>query len=144
MITPVLRHTVWTVPSDLAEVRPSANRLLAFFGELVLSESHRFDIRLCFEESIINAMKYGNGLKREVTVTVEAAYNDQEIFIAVEDHGPGFDPSRVKDPTEAGNIEAFSGRGVYLIRHLMDRVDYNPKGNRIEMVKVHKKPARVA
>ena len=143
MIPTPKRSEEWGVPSSLTEVRPAADRVLKFFSQLNLSEAALFDIRLCFEESIINGIKYGNREKREIPVKVQIAYNDREIFIAVEDRGEGFNPDKIKDPTCAAGIEAFSGRGVYLIRHLMDRVSYVGKGNRVEMVKVYKKHVSV-
>jgi serine/threonine-protein kinase RsbW len=143
MITGVLKRSAFDMPSAIPEVRPATERVLAFLAPLGLDASVLFDVRLCLEESLINAVKYGNREKREVPVRVEAAYSDREIFLAVEDRGPGFDPARVQDPTDGGNLEAQSGRGVFLIRHLMDRVEYNARGNRVEMVKVYKKHARV-
>lgn len=139
MIRGAIREEKWNVPSELAEVRPTAEKLLKFLAPLPLSESERFDIRLCFEESLINAVKYGNREKREIPVLVEIAYNDKEIFIAVEDRGKGFDPACVRDPTQGENLGAFGGRGIYLIKHLMDEVAYKGCGNRLEMTKFYKK-----
>ena len=143
MISPVTRSQSWEVPSSLTEVRAAADRVLELLKPTRLSDSDFFDVRLCLEESLINAIKYGNREKREIPVKLEIAYNDKEIFIAVEDRGSGFDPGTIQDPTEGKGLEAFSGRGVYLIRNLMDRVEYKGKGNRVEMVKVYKKHARV-
>ncbi len=143
MIHPVTRSRSVEIQSSLAEVRPSTDAVLEFLRPLRLSDADFFDIRLCLEESLINAIKYGNREKREIPVKLEIAYNDKEIFMAVEDQGSGFDPGAIQDPTEGKGLEAFSGRGVYLIRNLMDRVDYNRKGNRVEMVKVYRKHARV-
>ncbi len=139
MIANPRRKDEWQVPSSLTEVRGATERLLKFLQELKLPESDCFDIRLCFEESLINGIKYGNREKREIPVLVQIAYNDKEFFLAVEDRGEGFNPDSVKNPTEAENMERFCGRGVYLIRHLMDRVSYVGKGNRVEMIKVFKK-----
>lgn len=138
MISGVLKKDEFEVPSALAEVRPAADRFLKFLGQVQLEETDLFDLRLCFEESLINAIKYGNRQKREVPVKLEAAYNDREIYLAVEDQGNGFNPGSLKDPTEDDNLETTAGRGIYLIQHLMDRVEFNSKGNRIEMTKIYK------
>ena len=142
MIPGAVRNQKWDVPSVLAEVRPTTDKVMGFLGPLNLAESELFDWRLCLEESLINAIKYGNRQKREIPVKVEIAYNDKEIFLAIEDQGEGFDPDAVRDPTGEQGLEAFSGRGVYLVRHLMDRVEYKGRGNRVEMVKSYKR-ARV-
>ena len=55
--------------------------------------------------------------------------------MVVEDQGPGFDPGCLPDPTDLSNLEKPSGRGLMLIRTFMDEVDFNPRGNRIRMVK---------
>jgi serine/threonine-protein kinase RsbW len=39
----------------------------------------------------------------------------------------------VPDPTTPENIEALNGRGIYLMSHLADRIEYNKKGNSVTM-----------
>ncbi len=53
----------------------------------------------------------------------------------VQDEGPGFDPSRLSDPTLPGSVAQTHGRGLYLIRSLMDEVTFNESGNVVTMVK---------
>ena len=53
----------------------------------------------------------------------------------MEDEGSGFDPEKVPDPTVEENMLKYGGRGVYLIKRLMDEVEYNDRGNRVKMVK---------
>jgi len=137
MIADVVNKTCFDVPSVIPEVHPASARFLGFLKDLSLNKSCEFDLRLCFEEALINAVKYGNKEQREKRISVELAYNNTEIFVAIEDQGEGFDPASVSDPTTKSHLEEFSGRGLYLIRHLMDKVQHNEKGNRIEMVKVY-------
>ncbi len=58
----------------------------------------------------------------------------QATFV-VRDEGPGFDTSKLPDPTNPDNLEKASGRGVLLIRTFMDEVLYNAAGNQLTMVK---------
>ncbi len=125
----------WRVPSDLAAVRKASAQALAFFKPLGLSDAYRFDIRLCFEEALINSMKHGNGLKKSVPVDIEAGYDDKKIWLRFEDHGNGFNVSSIKDCTQDDGLLKGGGRGVYLVHQLMDEVKYNAKGNVITMVK---------
>ncbi|MBV8077326.1 MAG: ATP-binding protein [Planctomycetaceae bacterium] len=53
----------------------------------------------------------------------------------IRDEGPGFDPSLLPDPTAPANLERASGRGLLLIRALMDEVAFNAAGNQITMTK---------
>jgi serine/threonine-protein kinase RsbW len=64
---------------------------------------------------------------------VEYSVNDERVRVAVEDHGPGFSPDTVPDPTLDENLEAPSGRGLVLMRAYMTRIWHNETGNRVEM-----------
>lgn len=127
------------VSSSLDEIPQATGRVFGFLNDLNLDDSDRFDLRLSFEEILINAMKHGNGYRKEVPVNVTVSYDDAEIKISVQDQGNGFKIERLKDPTIDENIEAFSGRGVYLVKHLMDRLEYGPKGNFVEITKRRKR-----
>jgi serine/threonine-protein kinase RsbW len=123
------------LPSDLTEVQGASAKALDFLGPLGLSDASRFDIRLCLEEALINAMKYGNRLRKELKVRLEVEYDDDQIRLTVEDQGEGFDPTNVADCTNQDNLLRGHGRGVYLIHQLMDSVKYNSKGNCLIMSK---------
>ena len=71
----------------------------------------------------------------ERKVLVDAHLNRDEVRIMIRDEGPGFDPSRLPDPTVPENIGKISGRGLLLIRTFMDDVRFNDTGNEIVLVK---------
>jgi serine/threonine-protein kinase RsbW len=97
-------------------------------------KASRFAIRLSLDEAITNAFKHGHRqLPQELPITIEYAVRPDEVYLAIEDQGPGFDPSLIADPTTEENIERLSGRGVILIRAYMSDVRFSPRGNRIEM-----------
>lgn len=123
------------VSSDLSKVQETSSDVLGFLKPAGLSESALYDIRLCLEEALINAMKYGNGLDRSKPVRLDVEFDKRQVRVSVEDEGPGFSPRKLADCTRDDNLLKGSGRGVHLIRHLMDRVEYNEKGNRVMMVK---------
>ena len=123
------------VPSALSEVQKTSEAVLSFLKPLALSEADLFDIRLCLEEALINAMKYGNKLKEDLPVRLAVECGKGEIRIRIEDQGEGFKPKNLKSCTEDENLLKNSGRGVYLIHQLMDKVVYSSKGNSLLMVK---------
>ncbi len=108
---------------------------MSFFKPLGLSDAYRFDIRLCLEEALINAMKYGNCLKKEIPVSLEAGFNEKKIWLNLEDRGKGFKAANLSDCTHQDNLFKGGGRGIYLIYQLMDSVQFNAKGNSIRMEK---------
>ncbi len=125
----------YRLPSDLSEVHKASEKVLEFLKPLRLSEASQFDVRLCLEEALINAMKYGNRFKKELEVRLAVEFDPTQLRLTVEDQGPGFDIRGLKDCTEKENLLRTHGRGVYLIHQLMDRVQYNTKGNGVVMTK---------
>ena len=131
--------TKFQVASDLGNIQKVSTDVLSFLEPLSLSSDIRFDIRLCLEEALINAMKYGNALRKELSVDLEVETSPGQIRILVEDRGNGFDIKKIKDCTEEENLLRSGGRGVHLMHHLMDEVKYNEKGNQVLLVKRLKK-----
>ncbi|HNX91206.1 MAG TPA: ATP-binding protein [Candidatus Omnitrophota bacterium] len=104
-----------------------------------INEGLLFDIQISFEEALRNAMVHGNKSRDDKKVKIDTEIRDDEVIISVEDEGDGFDPSRLPDPTQGDNILREGGRGVYLIKHLMDNVKFELGGRRIVMSKKLKK-----
>jgi serine/threonine-protein kinase RsbW len=123
------------LPSDLSQVQKASAEVLDFLKPLALSEGVQFDVRLCLEEALINAMKYGNKLVASVPVRLEVEYDGDVVRLTVEDQGEGFDVKSLADCTQNENLLRNRGRGVYLIHQLMDEVRYNSKGNCLVMSK---------
>ncbi|RMH25501.1 MAG: ATP-binding protein [Planctomycetota bacterium] len=96
-----------------------------------------FAIRLALEEAITNAFVHGNQKAppdAEDTVIVEYRVDDAAVDVAVEDHGPGFNPDALPDPTSEENLAKPSGRGVMLMRAYMSEVFFNQPGNRVRLI----------
>jgi CheY-like chemotaxis protein/anti-sigma regulatory factor (Ser/Thr protein kinase) len=66
-------------------------------------------------------------------VRVHARLDGQRGRFVIRDEGPGFDVSKLPDPTDPENLLKLSGRGVLLIRTFMDEVTYNESGNELSM-----------
>jgi len=94
-----------------------------------------FDIKLCIEEAVRNAIVHGNKSQKDLHVDISYNIDDNKIKISVEDQGKGFHVEAVPDPTDEQNLYKESGRGVYIIHRLMENVTYNEKGNRVIMEK---------
>ena len=99
------------VISDLANVQKTSEQVLSFLKPLSLSEAAVFDIRLCLEEALINAMKYGNALRQDLEVELEVEGSPEEVRITVQDQGPGFDVKQLEDCTQEKNLFRNHGRG---------------------------------
>jgi serine/threonine-protein kinase RsbW len=94
----------------------------------------RLNFRVGLTEALSNAMLYGNGMDPEKRVRVEISFRDREITARITDEGSGFDPDAVPDPTAPQNITRSGGRGLFLMRKLLDDVSYNEAGNSVTLV----------
>jgi anti-sigma regulatory factor (Ser/Thr protein kinase) len=85
-------------------------------------------------EALSNAAVHGNRLEpaRSVLVTVRVEPR-QGAVVQVTDSGPGFDVSSLGDPTDPDHLLHPRGRGVFLMRRLVDGVEYNREGNRVRL-----------
>lgn len=120
------------VPSDLGYVGPAVELIADRFRSGILSPRRvRFNLRVALAEAIANAIAYGNrhDASRHVRVRVEAGRD--AVRIHVSDEGDGFDPATVPDPTLPGRLEREDGRGLFVLRHIVDHVDFNEKGNSV-------------
>jgi len=89
-----------------------------------LDEDALHCVNVAVRESVINAVKHGNGNDRQKRVIVEFRSGGQdgsaELTILVRDEGPGFDPSALADPLSPDNILKPDGRGVFLLHAISD------------------------
>lgn len=129
---------IMKVPSEIKSIRRVSSKILNSLSPYELNKDTLFDIRLCAEEAVRNAIVHGSGLRKGSRVSVHYWVDKDKLHIEIEDEGAGFDFNTVPDPTENSNIIKRSGRGVYLIKKLMDRVSFNEKGNKIKMEKALK------
>jgi serine/threonine-protein kinase RsbW len=120
------------VPSDLAVVGDAVELVASHLPAGTLSPRRiRFNFRTALAEALGNAIRYGTGEDPDRVVRVRVELGRDVVRIYVVDDGDGFDPNGLPDPTHPNNIEREFGRGLFVIRHLVDDVAFNEKGNGI-------------
>ena len=150
----VLNNEKGHIPSLVNLLVENCNR----FG--LLDDRDRMRIQVALEEALLNSVVHGNlevsSRLRELEgdlfeqaiaerkviepyrsrrVTLIANYTYDEARFTIRDEGPGFDVTKVRNPTEDDAIALASGRGILLMRSFMDEVEYSNKGNEVSMVK---------
>jgi serine/threonine-protein kinase RsbW len=126
---------VLELPNDLRAIEHSVNYLTDKAREVGFDNDRlRLNFRVGLTEALANAMLYGNSRDPQKSVRVVACLTSHEIRVQVTDEGRGFDPDTVLDPTLPANRFRPGGRGIFLIRQLMDRVEFNDRGNSITMI----------
>ncbi|HET9253446.1 MAG TPA: SpoIIE family protein phosphatase [Candidatus Eisenbacteria bacterium] len=99
-------------------------------------------LQIAVIEAGTNAVQHGNVFSDHKSVQIEFVVTPGEIAVQVDDYGEGFDPSRVPDPTEGEHLLDLHGRGLFLMRSLMDDVSFetrDDKGTRVRLRKARAK-----
>lgn len=89
---------------------------------------------LAVVEGVNNAIVHGNKLEKEKIVILKYKITDDKIEFIIKDSGEGFDYRNLPDPTKPENIEKTHGRGIFLMKHLSDELEFNEKGNEVRIV----------
>ncbi|QEM68390.1 ATP-binding protein [Geobacter sp. FeAm09] len=134
---------------DIEIVVPNQTRYLSMIGKIgenVVRELDRFTgdrealahhLNVVLTEAMVNAIKHANAADPSKEVLIRISASDQEICIKVYDSGQGFDLTSVPDPDFEVDQLGEKGRGIFIIRSLMDSVEYKRTngGNVLEMKK---------
>lgn len=124
-----------TIPSDTSAGQELQEKIIGILEQLEYPSRDVFGMRLALEEALVNAIKHGNRFDKEKQVRVECRITRELIFIEIEDEGAGFKLEEVPDPTEDDNLERPCGRGIMLMRHFLDKVEYSDRGNKVTLEK---------
>ena len=120
-----------TLPRDFAHIRAVSGRVNRFLLRHGCGEETRADFELALVEACNNAIKHSPGCEEREAVIIELSIGRAEIELRIIDHGPGFAwPGTIELP----NPDHENGRGLYLIRRLMDSVQYERGDGRNALV----------
>jgi serine/threonine-protein kinase RsbW len=124
------------IPSTLAALEGVVERLVALARDVKCDDRHLERVELALREALANAIIHGNQQDPEKKVVVRCfCQPDRGMLLVVEDEGAGFDPSDVPNPTQAECLLETHGRGLFLMRRMMDGVRISRRGTRIIMLK---------
>ncbi len=121
------------IESEVGNLRIVENAIDEATAVIGISQDNYGKIMVSAMEAVNNAILHGNHLDPQKIVDIEISYNCDQLNITVTDEGPGFRPEKVPDPTTPENIEALNGRGIYLMSHLADKIEYSERGNSVTM-----------
>lgn len=124
------------MPANSEAIAAVVDNISETLGRLEVPEQKRFEIALAVQEALANAVVHGCGNDRSKHVRCQLKSDPNgRVVIIVTDPGPGFRADLIADPKKDENLYADHGRGVYLIRQLMDEVHFERSGNQIRMWK---------
>jgi serine/threonine-protein kinase RsbW len=113
------------IPSDVRYIENVVELVRRECIELAYGQRQlMLNVPVALTEALSNAILRGNGDDPAKHVHVRAEVDSERLVVEVADEGEGFDlDASVVDPTTPGNIDREDGRGLFLMRSLMDRVE---------------------
>jgi serine/threonine-protein kinase RsbW len=123
-----------SIRSEVNAISPLVDKLMALIKKCRGVPRRQHEVELALREALANAVLHGNrqdaGKKVYVCVCIQFSW---ELSIIVKDEGTGFDHTQLPDPTHVENIKSTHGRGIYLMRALMDDVRFEEGGTEVHM-----------
>ena len=125
-----------TLPSDVDMVSPFVEQLMRFISRFRAADGDNFEIELALREAIVNAIVHGNQEDPRKLVYINCrCMADGAVSVTVEDEGTGFRSDAIPNPTSPNNLLRTHGRGIFLMRSLMDEVEFEQGGSVVHMRK---------
>lgn len=125
------------IESDLNNVHKVEKITEKIAKYMQFSEEEQDSLAISVTEIVGNAVVHGNKRDKSKKVTVVFKYKNDTITVSIQDEGKGFNESDIANPLEPENLLKESGRGIFIVRALMDQVDFirTKKGTTVRLIK---------
>ena len=125
-----------TMRSEINAISGAVDWLMAMIQECHCVPGQERDVEIALREALANAVLHGNQQDAEKKIQISCRIQcGGEVSIIVRDEGKGFDTTKVPNPTAIDNIGSEHGRGIYLMRTLMDEIRFEQGGTEVHMRK---------
>ena len=129
------------IPSTPEAVDSLIKNICTVAREMDCAPGELDKVELALQEALNNAVLHGHKGDPDKKIAVTCLCDEAKgIMLVIRDSGAGFDPKDIPDPTGATNIFSSHGRGIFLIKQLMDEVRFEEGGRKIIMKKNGKDP----
>ena len=96
-----------------------------------VNEDSYGNILIAVTEAVNNAMCHGNKNDPAKQVSIDFERSEKLLTFKIKDEGLGFDYTNLPDPTDPANIEKINGRGVFLMKNLADKIEFQNNGTEV-------------
>jgi serine/threonine-protein kinase RsbW len=125
----------YALPSEVAAISGFIDKFMLFITKCRCAPGNETDVEIALREALENAVVHGNHEDPRKHVHVSCRCQPDEVLITVRDEGQGFVVDEVPDPTASENLQSSHGRGIYLMKALMDEVRFEEGGVVVHMRK---------
>lgn len=129
------------IPSDVRQIERVVQKVAETCRALHLPNRQvSLNIPVALSEALANAILRGNQEDHSKFVRLRTTVSDTALVFEVIDEGPGFDlDAKTRDPSDRLNLQREDGRGLYLMRQLMDSVEqFRDRGNVVRLTLVRR------
>src|SRR5688572_14449128 len=126
------RENTVTLNSDINEITKVEGLVSEIFDRYHINHELYGNVLIALTEAANNAIMHGNRYDAEKKVVINYDWAEPVLNIRVSDEGRGFDYDNLPDPTEPEYIDKPCGRGVFLIKRLADKVDFDRDGSTVK------------
>jgi len=124
------------VESTIEAINPVVEKLIGLLTTNCCPHEHEFAVETALREALANAVLHGNHSDARKKVRVRCGCDSTiGILIAIKDQGEGFDPTMLPNPLISQHVASEHGRGIFLIKKLMDETHFEDRGREIHMRK---------
>lgn len=129
-----------SIPSTLDEIETVEKLSEQAAQAMDFDEDEKDSLAIAVTEAVNNAIVHGNKKDKSRRVHVKFTFEGQKIIVIVQDEGSGFNPDNLSDPLDPRNLLKESGRGIFILKALMDEVEFEfaGGGTTVRMVKEKK------
>jgi len=133
--SPSPRIVHFRMQSRRSAIAPTVERVIDAVRGARLSADQIQDLAVAVAEALSNAAVHGHAHRPEARVRVDVTVTPgKRAVIDVKDSGAGFDFGALSDPTDPSHILLPGGRGVFLMRRLVDHMEFSECGSRVRLV----------
>jgi serine/threonine-protein kinase RsbW len=123
-----------TIKSNRAEILKFEKILEDINNEFRLNHDRLINYQIAISEALVNAIVHGNKENPDKSVFININFDKEKLEIKIKDEGDGFILEDIPDPTENNNLLKEHGRGLYIIKSLVDKFECNSTKNGTEFV----------
>jgi len=110
---------------------------IEFHGrELELGHKEIAHISLAVDEACTNIIKHAYNYSKNGKIKIKINKKKNKLLVKLTDNGSHFDPSIIPEPNieESQKMKKGGGLGMFLMKKIMDEVEYNAKGKGNELI----------
>lgn len=131
------------IPSDLSCVCNTVKQIIEYLSVTAgpIDEGTVFEIKVVLNELLVNAIKHGNREVTDKSIKINAGITkNNELYIIVEDEGEGYNymfPGPCEKHMQENCFDYLeeTGRGIFIVKNLCEKVKFNNKGNKVVILK---------